>query len=62
MQALATTRKTATLARTWTAFAGRLRRLTSRAWAGFGRHMLRGAASALGAAVMSWLIWWLQKI
>ncbi|WDM13419.1 hypothetical protein J3S85_18885 [Streptomyces lavenduligriseus] len=36
----------------------RLCRFARRAWSGLIRHMLRGAASALGSTLMAWLIWW----
>ncbi|MET9432599.1 hypothetical protein [Streptomyces sp. NPDC006551] len=36
----------------------RLRQLAHRAWSALIRHMLRGAASALGSTLMAWLIWW----
>ncbi|MEU2727668.1 hypothetical protein [Streptomyces griseoviridis] len=42
----------------WTARIRRLRRFARRTWSGLIRHMLRGAASALGSTLMTWLIWW----
>lgn len=42
----------------WTAPIRRLRRLARRAWPALIRHVLRGAASALGSTLMAWLIWW----
>jgi hypothetical protein len=42
----------------WTVRIRRLRRLARRAWSGLIRHMLRGAASALGSTLMAWLSWW----
>ncbi|WP_328742732.1 hypothetical protein OG436_25100 [Streptomyces caniferus] len=45
----------------WTAPIRRLRRLAHRAWSGLIRHMLRGAASALGSTLMAWLIWWVMN-
>ncbi|QTZ93914.1 hypothetical protein [Streptomyces auratus] len=42
----------------WTVRIRRLRGLARRAWSSLIRHMLRGAASALGYTLMAWLIWW----
>ncbi|WP_405998742.1 hypothetical protein [Streptomyces sp. NBC_00829] len=42
----------------WTVRIRLLRRFARRAWSGLIRHMLRGAASALGSTLMAWLIWW----
>ncbi|OEU99651.1 hypothetical protein AN217_19615 [Streptomyces qinglanensis] len=42
----------------WAARIRRLRRLVRRARSALIRHMLRGAASALGSTLMAWLTWW----
>ncbi|MFZ3560795.1 hypothetical protein [Streptomyces sp. BH055] len=42
----------------WTARIQRLCQFARCAWSGLIRHMLRGAASALGSTLMAWLIWW----
>ncbi|MFB8114907.1 hypothetical protein ACFC51_03305 [Streptomyces sp. NPDC055962] len=42
----------------WTVRIRRLRRLTRRAGSDLIKHVLRGAASALGSTLMAWLIWW----
>ncbi|MEV5977561.1 hypothetical protein [Streptomyces sp. NPDC052114] len=38
--------------------ARRLRRPARRTWLLFGRYVLRGAATALGATVTGWAVWW----
>jgi len=61
MRKPATTRKTHTTARRRVSI-GQPPRRTGPAWTGLSRDVLRGAATALGTAVTTWLIWWLRKI
>lgn len=39
----------------------RARRMIRRAWLLFGRFVLRGAATALGATLTAWLTWWVRS-
>ncbi|MHC5264210.1 hypothetical protein ACYSUO_40590 [Streptomyces sp. UC4497] len=61
MRKLKAIKKDLTTTTKWTVRIQRLCQFARCAWPGLIRHMLRGAASALGSTLMAWLTWWVMN-